>query len=387
MKKILLTVLVLVTVLCICGCGGPVQGSVAAEPAEAPTGTVIEHGDLIIALPDDFTNDSDGGAYKEDGDSIVQYVGVHDVQYSHVTELKVKDYIDRNFTDTMDGEFEKITINDITVYKVNLTNATIHDVECASAAAYLVPSGKHVYIVTIGAIEGEDQDSDELIKGISVKNYEYDADVEMKSETVARVEQTGLNAFLNQDYSGGVVCIAYVEVENTGNTNIRLTNGTFDFTDDNMHIVDTEDMVLTCPNVIAPGEKGYYFITQSFIDNSVASSISRFEPHFQYEESIHAPDRYEISDTAIRNGEYGGVVVTGRMTNNSTEDDLTPNVLVVFRGADGEILGIDNNLMNELPAGSTQGFEVSTDFDGYSFTVDDVDSYEVFACPLNPMVY
>ena len=54
---------------------------------------------------------------------------------------------------------------------------------------------------------------------------------------------------------------AFVEVTNTSDTNLYLKGAVFDIEDNSGHLLQTEDWLSCCPDIIAPGEKGYFYVT------------------------------------------------------------------------------------------------------------------------------
>lgn len=174
-----------------------------------------------------------------------------------------------------------------------------------------------------------------------------------------------------------------VEITNTGNTDLYLRGCTFDLEDDDGHLLQTERFISNCPDIIAPGEKGYYYngIGSMLIDDGVSLDNGvNLVPELKVEKSRSGIVEYELSDVDIRNGSYGPTV-TGRVTNATDKDDSLLYVQVVFYDADGKAIGITGTNITGLSAGSKSSFEISTIGVPRDLTLDMIADYEVYARP------
>lgn len=176
-----------------------------------------------------------------------------------------------------------------------------------------------------------------------------------------------------------------VEIKNTGNCCIYLEDCTFDFEDDNGHLLDTDKLISCSPNVIAPGEYGYFF-NDGLLDDTVSLDNGvNLVPNFSIEvckKGEAAIVDYEVSDLDLRDNDYGmGLKVTGRVENNTSEDTSSIDVMIiaVFLDSDGEILDIGFTYADEMSAGGKTSFELSTTFGNREISTDDVAEYKVIA--------
>ena len=64
-----------------------------------------------------------------------------------------------------------------------------------------------------------------------------------------------------------------IEIKNTGSSCLYLKDCTFDFEDDDGHLLQADKMISTAPDVIAPGEYGYFFNDGSLILTGVYLKI------------------------------------------------------------------------------------------------------------------
>lgn len=187
------------------------------------------------------------------------------------------------------------------------------------------------------------------------------------------------NSIDREEYCG------VVEIKNTGSSYIYLNDCTFDFEDDDGHLLQAEKMISKAPDVIAPGEFGYFF-SNGYIDEGVSLENGiNLVPNFSVEVARKGKDAvvdYAVSDLDIRNNDYDiGVKVTGRVENTTSEDtsSIDVKIVVIFFDSNGEILDIGYTYADEMSAGSNVSFEVSTMFGNSEFTTDDVAEYKVIA--------
>lgn len=176
-----------------------------------------------------------------------------------------------------------------------------------------------------------------------------------------------------------------IEIKNTGSAYIYLKDCTFDFEDDDGHLLQSEKLITSAPDVVAPGEYGYFF-ENGYIDQSVSLENGiNLVPNFVVEVCNKGKDAvvdYEVTDLDIRDNDYGmGVKVTGRVNNNTTEDTNSINVMIiaVFFDSNGEILDIGFTYPDEMSAGGRTSFEISTIFGNDSLSTENIADYQVIA--------
>jgi hypothetical protein len=176
-----------------------------------------------------------------------------------------------------------------------------------------------------------------------------------------------------------------VEIKNTGSSYIYLKDCSFDFEDDDGHLLQTDKYISNAPDVIAPGELGYFF-NDGLLDEDVSLENGiNLVPNFVVQVCTKGQDAivdYEISDLDLRDGDYDmGLKVTGRISNNTSEDtnSIDVKIVVVFYDSEGKILDIGFTYADEMSAGSKTSFEVSTMFGNTEVSADDVADYKVIA--------
>ncbi len=222
--------------------------------------------------------------------------------------------------------------------------------------------------VTIG--DDETKATEETTKATEAK-----AEYEITHTTFAH----NTNSIDREEYTG------VVEIKNTGSTYIYLKDCTFDFEDDDGHLLDTDKLVLSSPDVIAPGEFGYFHSNGLLDENVSLENGINLVPNFTVEvckKGAEAIIEYEVTDLDIKDGDYGmGVNVTGRVVNNTSEDTGSIDVLiiVIFYDSEGEIIDVATNYADEMSAGGKASFEITTMTGNEELSMDTVADYKVIA--------
>ena len=176
------------------------------------------------------------------------------------------------------------------------------------------------------------------------------------------------------NHTGG----AFVEIENTGTTNLYLHDGKFDIEDNNGHLLKSEGLISTCPNVILPGERGYFY--ENYIDLTEVDTSNGlvFAPHYKVEEARYDVVDYEVSDLGIREDSIFDCKVSGRITNTKNEEINLIYVNVIFYDQNDNVIGISGTNLTDIQPGETESFEVIGQFFRNEITYADIARYHVF---------
>ena len=171
-----------------------------------------------------------------------------------------------------------------------------------------------------------------------------------------------------------------VPVTNTGDRNLYMGSGTMDLEDESGHLVDSESLVSFYPEVLAPGETGWYY-EETTLDSAPASELS-VVPHVDIKEAKVECIRYEASDIAFTDEQFGGLKATGRITNTTAEDGSLVHVVLFLFDAEENLVGQTFTILDgDLKAGDTMGFSTSTFGTNDAVNVDTVTGYRLFAYP------
>ena len=160
---------------------------------------------------------------------------------------------------------------------------------------------------------------------------------------------------------GQVEYHALAEVENTGTYPLYLHSAVFDIEDMEGHLAWTNDFISTCPNVIGPGEKGWFYNSIGAAGTSGTDSEAeyKFIPTLKVVKSNADPVFYEVSDTSLSTNALGYPTVTGRVRNTTDKADPLVNLHAVFYGDDGKVIGISGITMTDLGPGEQRSFEIT----------------------------
>lgn len=195
-------------------------------------------------------------------------------------------------------------------------------------------------------------------------------------------EITYQNCNLYEDTSGETRCYAIIEVLNTGNCDLYLKDAVFDFEDQTGKLLATySSLISSDPDIIAPGEKGYFYCNSASINGDVNSHTDYvFKPTLRIEKSKNPIIRYEISDLSMKEGQFGPVQIIGRITNNTDEDDSMVWVSCILFRADGTPIAAHGTNVMGVKAGQTVSFDADAIYlHGLNLDYSEVASYKVYA--------
>jgi hypothetical protein len=182
------------------------------------------------------------------------------------------------------------------------------------------------------------------------------------------------------EYGINICCL--VEITNTGDHNLRLSQCSFDLNDNDGHLIGSlnEYYASKGPKVIKSGEKGYF---------AASNYYSRDEDSFNSDNgiNIHAnikisrtgdePVSFEVSDASYRGSEP---ICLGRVTNTSGKDSESTMILVVYRNEAGRVINVNDGWIDNLKAGETKSFETYGAWYALENT-SEIESFEVFSYP------
>lgn len=166
-----------------------------------------------------------------------------------------------------------------------------------------------------------------------------------------------------------------VEITNTGNSNLYLSTGAYDLEDYSGSLVKAQTLVSTFPNVLAPGEKGYMY-DETTLDEDEYDGDGELTilPRPDVRKAKVDLVRYNISELKISDDKFGGVKVSGRIENQTSEKtDGMVYIVAFFYDESGNPIGSAFTILTEeIDSGAKIGLELS----GFSLP-DDVTSASV----------
>ena len=181
------------------------------------------------------------------------------------------------------------------------------------------------------------------------------------------------------DYVNGEYDVTIIEVTNTGTVPIYLEDCVLDFEDNNGHLLHTDDYVSNVPDIVQPGEKGYFYTTSYFDDGVSFANGCNLVPTLTIKKAKGTLSRHQVIDTSLFMSTSQYVGVKGRIVNESNKEISYMYVTVVYYDKDGRVLGINGTSVTNIPANAKKSFEISGFIACRDFTLNDVGNYVVYA--------
>ncbi len=178
--------------------------------------------------------------------------------------------------------------------------------------------------------------------------------------------------------SGGTRWIQIVcPVKNTGKKNIYLQESSFDIEDSEGVLVDNMTYLTGKPDVLKPGETGYYYEC-TFWESGNPMDL-KVIPHIKVEEATVDYIRLETSQINISDRDNGGIKITGRVE-NKTDEDLDVVVIVAYLfDSENKMLACEYDVLEDVLAKDKNGFSIEVYKDGIESSM--IDHYEIYAYP------
>lgn len=169
-------------------------------------------------------------------------------------------------------------------------------------------------------------------------------------------------------------------VQNTGNEDIYISNGSFDLEDGDGEILGTLRMIPAYPQVLMPGETGYYY---QVVRSAAASQVARFAPHESVSLAKVPCVRITADDIELTDGKNGGVTVTGTLINESGAPQSAIYVVAYLYDDYDKIISQPTAILaGPLKDGDTMEFSASEATHYPDLRASMISRYEVYAFPL-----
>ena len=223
-----------------------------------------------------------------------------------------------------------------------------------------------------GATETESKESTEVTQSETTNNSSDKVEYE--------ISDTSFEYYTNS--IGSVEYYGYVEILNTGNCDIYLDNCTFDIEDNDGHLLQSDSYVSHCPEVISPGEKGYFYngLGSNLIDSGVSFDNGvKLVPQMKLTKATGKPASYPVSDVSVREGDFGDIKITGRVENNTEQDIGYIYINILFYNSEGKLLAITGTSLTDIGAGNKGSFDTSTAFANENLKLRDIADTVVIA--------
>lgn len=201
-----------------------------------------------------------------------------------------------------------------------------------------------------------------------------------KKEMSYEISDTSFEYYTNS--IGTVEYYGIVEITNTGDTCIYMDNCTFDLEDNEGHLLQSESFISKAPDIIAPGEKGYFY--NGLGSNTVKDGVSfdngvKLVPQLKLTEAKGEPKDFPVSDVTVSEGNYGYINVMGRVENDTDEEIGYLYINIIFYGADGKVIAIDGTSITEVAAGNKGSFDTTCYFSNNNLKFSDIAETKIYA--------
>lgn len=167
-------------------------------------------------------------------------------------------------------------------------------------------------------------------------------------------------------------------IYNGGTKDLYLGSCKFDLEDSGGHLVDTVEMVSSCPEVLQPGETGWYY-GENTLDISEPQELVGIA-HENVEKASVKCIRFDISDVTIKDGSFMGIEIVGRVENTTDKDESLAKIAFNLFDAEGNLLASLYTYEN-VKAGEKIGFSLSGLSLPDNINAAAVDHYEAYGYP------
>ena len=172
---------------------------------------------------------------------------------------------------------------------------------------------------------------------------------------------------------------AIAEISNTGEATLSLDNAAFNLQNAAGETVASKSNVLAYPRMIAPGEKGYFYVETSLPDVAADTGLT-LDPQVEISKTGAVKQNFTVTDTKISANNLGDLTVTGTMENKTEQSfDTVYTVTVLFDDQNAPIGVIPSSTPYSLIAGATAKLQDSAFALPDDITKDTVDSFAVYA--------
>lgn len=188
-----------------------------------------------------------------------------------------------------------------------------------------------------------------------------------------------LNVYRNraEEFWGQVI----TAVTNTGEVPIYLENASFRISDAEKKSAASDTTLSAYPQIVAPGETGYYY-AETYLETESADGLSlEFTP--QISAFSQQPVNYTVEDALLQDSRYGGMELRVTVSNATAQDTRRYCVAVLLFDGQGTLLGQFYDVPSvKIPAGGSQVLELSSYMLPETVTTEQVADYRILAYEL-----
>lgn len=194
-----------------------------------------------------------------------------------------------------------------------------------------------------------------------------------------KVTDQRLNVYRNraEEFWGQVISA----VQNTGDAPIYLQDSTFHITDAEGKSLASDTTVSAYPQIVAPGETGYYY-AETYLETESAEGLTlEFTP--QVSVSAQQAVAYTVENPDLQDSRYGGMELRVTLSNSTAQDTRHYCVAVLLFDAEGSLLGQFYDVPSvKVPAGGSAVLELSSYMLPDTVTKAEIADYRILAYEL-----
>ena len=194
-----------------------------------------------------------------------------------------------------------------------------------------------------------------------------------------KVTDQRLNVYRNraEEFWGQVIAA----VQNTGDAPIYLQDSTFRITDAEGKSLASDATVSAYPQIVAPGETGYYYAETYLETESAEGLMLEFTP--QVSVSAQQAVAYTVENPDLQDSRYGGMELRVTLSNSTAQDTRHYCVAVLLFDAEGSLLGQFYDVPSvKVPAGGSAVLELSSYMLPDTVTKAEIADYRILAYEL-----
>lgn len=183
--------------------------------------------------------------------------------------------------------------------KIDLKNNKQHRIVAIAAAVLAVGIG--VTAITLASCQ---KSTDFVEESIPKKYTTMDGTVQHEEGFHYKITDTAMQVYPN-GLDGVTYYSGWTEVTNTGTTNILLDTAKFYVCDKNNTVIQTDDYIPSMPQILLPGEKGYWYFSNPLGSSEdedkwiKQSNELTLKPEVQVYESEEKPARLSVSNDTM----------------------------------------------------------------------------------------
>ena len=183
--------------------------------------------------------------------------------------------------------------------------------------------------------------------------------------------------------TGAIWATVIMEFTNIGDMPLHFSNASIVLQGIDGEIFQTLEDVAFAPQVLAPGETGYYCETVE-LDTAEEISLSPKLTDFNVVVPVlEAPASYAVSRSTLSNSPYGDLVLQATVTNNTDKEGDLVCVTAILKNSALEPVGfITGYLDGSLAAGASAEIAFESFMLPGDLTAESVAEFEIFAYPI-----